>query len=183
MNLFNPLPSIRLAYETAQESFRVARRAIKTQQPAIRQRLLQRTGLETQTLNEAEYLIIQNIQEAKGLYVFTLWAAFERFLRDYLQYKYKMAILQQMTPPDFAKVMYSHVNKEIEFWRPEDLLDALQKSLLKTEPQLASNAKAIYSYRNWIAHGKNVKKNVSPVLPKSAYLTLDSIVNILLANS
>jgi hypothetical protein len=63
MNLSNPLPPIRLAYETAQESFRVARRAIKTQQPTIRQRLLQRTQLETQTLNEAEHLITQNIQK------------------------------------------------------------------------------------------------------------------------
>jgi len=182
MNLSNPLPPIRLAYETAQESFRVAQRAIKTQQPTVRQRLLQRTQLETQTLNEAEHLITQNIQEAKGLYVFTLWAAFERFLRDYLQYKYKEAILQQMTPPDFANVMYNHINKEVEYWRPEDLLDALHESLLKNDPQLAGNAKAIYNYRNWIAHGKNAKKNVSPVLPKSAYLTLDSIVNILLAN-
>ncbi len=119
MNLSNPLPPIRLAYEAAQESFRVARRAIKTQQPTVRQRLLQRTQLETQTLNEAEHLITQNIQEAKGLYVFTLWAAFERFLRDYLQYKYKKAILQQMTPPDFANVMYNHINKEVEYWRPD----------------------------------------------------------------
>jgi hypothetical protein len=182
MNLSNPLPPIRQAYEAAQGCFRVARRAIKTQHPQTKQRLLQRTDFETQTLADAELMIIQNIQEAKGLYILTLWAAFERFLRDYLQYKYKEAVLQQMTPPDFANAMYHHVYQEIEFWRPEDILDSLRDSLLKTESELVGKAKAIYKYRNWIAHGKSTKKNVSAVLPKSAYTTLESIVNILLAN-
>lgn len=180
MNLSNPLPPIRLAYKTAYDSFRVAKRAIKTEHPQTKQRLLQRTDFEIHTLTDAERLIVQNIQEAKNLYILTLWATFERFLRDYLQYKGR--ILQQMTPPDFANAMYDHVYQEIEFWRPEDILDFLRDNLLKTKPQLVGNAKSIYNYRNWIAHGKNIKKNVSPVSPKKAYTTLDSIVNILLAN-
>ena len=180
MNLSNPLPPIRLAYKTAYDSFRVAKRAIKTQNPQIKQRLLQRTDFEIHSLTDAEHLIVQNIQEAKGLYVLTLWAAFERFLRDYLQYK--GTIIQQMVPPDLANAMYSHVYQEIEFWRPEDVLDFLRDSLLKTEPQLVGHAKAIYNYRNWIAHGKNAKKNVSPVSPQKTYTTLNTIVNILLAN-
>jgi hypothetical protein len=176
---FNPLPPIKLAYETAQDSFRIARRALKTQHPS-RQRLLQRTVLDTQTLSEAERLINQNIQEAKGLYVLTLWATFERFLRDYLQHK--GAILQQLAPPDLAQVMYRHFEEEVEFWRPDEILDFLRESLLKPYPHLAGEAKIIYNYRNWIAHGKNPRKNVQSVFPESAYTTLESIVNILLAN-
>ena len=59
MNLSNPLPPIRLAYETAQDSFRVAKRAIKTQHPPARQRLLQRTYFESHDLTEAERIIAQ----------------------------------------------------------------------------------------------------------------------------
>ncbi len=39
----NPLPPIWQAYKTAQDSFRIAKRAIKTEYPPARQRLLQRT--------------------------------------------------------------------------------------------------------------------------------------------
>lgn len=177
---FNPLPPIKQAYDIAQDSFRIAKRALKTQHPPTRQRLLQRTTLEMQTLREAERVINQNIQAAEGIFVLMLWATFEHFLRDYLQHK--GVILQQMTPPDLAQALYRHFHEEVEFWRPEDILDFLKDSLLKQDPHLAGRAKSVYQFRNWIAHGKSAKKSVSPVSPDSAYTALENIVNILLAN-
>ncbi len=43
---FNPLPQMLLAYDTAQESYKIVKRAIKTQEQKARQRLLQRTREE-----------------------------------------------------------------------------------------------------------------------------------------
>jgi hypothetical protein len=113
MNLtVNPLPPLKQAYDIAQDSFRIAKRALHTQHPQIRLRLLQRTLLDTQVTRDAERLINQNIIEAEGIFIVMLWATFERFLRDYLQQK--GTILQQLTPPDLAQVMYRHFYQEVE---------------------------------------------------------------------
>lgn len=180
MSLFNPLPPIWQAYKTAQDSFRIAKRAIKTNDPKAKQRLLQRTDIETETIIDAERLIEESKNESDALFVLALWATFERFLRDYLQDK-GMA-LQNVIPSDLAGAMYLHFQKEVEFWQPDEIFNFLKLSLLKHKIELAGNAKVVYNYRNWIAHGKGSSKKVSPVTPHKAYETLSEIVNILLAN-
>ncbi len=62
------------------------------------------------------------------------------------------------------------------------LLEVLKLTLLKSQAHLAGEAKNIYHYRNWVAHGRNPHKTVSAIAPKVAYTTLASIVEILLAN-
>jgi len=180
MSLSNPLPPIWQAYKTAQDSFRIAKRAIKTNEPKTKQRLLQRTDIETETIIDAERLIEESKNESDALFVLALWATFERFLRNYLQYK--GTVLQNVTPSDLAGEMYLHFHKEVEFWQPDEILNFLKLSLLKHKTQLAGNAKVVYNYRNWIAHGKGSSKTVSPVTPHKAYETLTEIVNILLDN-
>jgi len=181
MNFLNPLLPLRQLYETAQDSFTITKRAVKTTEPKARQRLLQRTDLETPTSLEAERVIADSETEVNTLFVVAMWATFERFLRDYLQYK-GQALQQHLTPADLAAEMYSHFQKEVEFWRPEEILEFLKRSLLKTQPHLAGEAKNIYNYRNWVAHGKNTQTNMSPLPPRVAYATLTTIVEILLAN-
>jgi hypothetical protein len=179
MNFINPLPPIKQVYETAKDSFRIARRVVKIVDPKTRQRLLQHTNVEAQTMTEAERVIETSKQEVEALFVMVLWATFERFLRDYLQNKGE-ALRQHVTPADLGDEMYLHFHKEVEFWRPEEILDFLKRSLLKSYPHLAGEAKSVYNYRNWLAHGKSSHKNVSSVTPASAYATLEEIVNILL---
>jgi hypothetical protein len=104
MSLSNPLPNIWQAYKTAQYSFRIAKRAIKTNEPKTKQRLLQRTDIETETIIDAERLIEESKNESDALFVLALWAAFERFLRDYLQHK-GTALLKNVTPSDLAGEM------------------------------------------------------------------------------
>jgi len=178
MSLTNPLPPIWQAYKTAQDSFRIAKRAIKTSEPKARQRLLQRTEIETETIIDAEILIEESKNESDALFVLALWATFERFLINYLQHK--GTVLQNVTPSDLAEEMYHHFHKEVEFWQPDEILNFLKLSLLKHKTQLAGNAKVVYNYRNWIAHGKSSSKIVSPVTPHKAYETLNEIVNIML---
>jgi hypothetical protein len=181
MNFLNPLLPLKQAYKTAHDSFTIAKRAIKTSEPQARQRLLQRTDLETTTISEAERVIVESYNEVNTLFVLALWATFERFLRDYLQYK-GQALQQHLTPADFAQELYFHFHKEVEFWRPEEILEVLKLTLLKSQAHLAGEAKNIYNYRNWVAHGRNPHKTVSAIAPKVAYTTLANIVEILLAN-
>ncbi len=181
MNFLNPLPIIWQAYDMAQNSFTITRRAIKTTEPRARLRLLQRTRVEAQTIIEAERTIQESKDEVTALFVISLWATFERFLRDYLQYKGKV-LRQYIIPADLGDEIYLHFHKEVEFWRPEEILEFLKRSLLKSHPHLAGEAKNVYNYRNWLAHGKSPQKKVSPVDPASAYSTLEEIINILVAN-
>ena len=53
MNFINPLLPIKQAYETTEDSFKIANRAVKTTEPKARQRLLQRTHVEIRTITEA----------------------------------------------------------------------------------------------------------------------------------
>jgi len=63
----SPLYSKLLVYETARDSFRIAKRAIKTKEPIARQRLLQRTNVETQTITDAERMIKESHKESEDL--------------------------------------------------------------------------------------------------------------------
>ncbi|HID98796.1 MAG TPA: hypothetical protein EYP59_00695, partial [Thiotrichaceae bacterium] len=175
----NPLPPIWQAYKTAQDSFRIAKRAIKTEYQPARQRLLQRTEMETQSITEAECLLEKSNKESDALFVLALWATFERFMRDDLQKRGQ--ILCQTNPPDLGTSIYEHFEKEVEFWKPVEILDFLKKRLFKTQPDLIGHAKQVLAYRDWVAHGKNPKKLPSATQhPKDVFNTLNEIVETLL---
>jgi hypothetical protein len=93
----NPLPQMLLVYDMAKDSFRIARRAIKTQEPIAKQRLLQRTCVETQTITNAEHKIKESNKESDDLFVLKMWATFERFLRDDLLQKRANPVQQPAT--------------------------------------------------------------------------------------
>ncbi|RKZ51815.1 MAG: hypothetical protein DRR16_07300 [Candidatus Parabeggiatoa sp. nov. 3] len=73
---------------------------------------------------------------------------------------------------------------EVEYWKPDEILDFIKPNLLRHNPQLAGEAKALYHYRSWIVHGKkeNNRQKVSPFSPEKAYATLNDIIDVLLTN-
>ena len=116
------------------------------------------------------------------LFVVDLWAIFERLLRQYLQQKGHL--LKKITPADLAQAVYAHFFEQVEYWKPDEILDFLKLNLLKDKLQLAGDAKAVYRYRSWIVHGKkdDAEDKVTPIPPKTTYATLGKISQILLAN-
>jgi len=153
----------------------VVKSAIKHQENFI----LVRTHFASQTKEEAEQLLKETIKESNDLFVLSLWANFERFVRDYLQKKGKK--LQEISPPTLASSFYQHLYKELEYWKANDILNIL-KGLL-TDKNLIGQAKQILEYRDWIAHGRNPDKYPSAnITPKFAYNTLSEIVKQLLLN-
>ncbi len=175
----NPLPQMRLAYDTVQESYKIAERAIKTKDPKTRLRLLQRTRLEKESLANAEQIIKASHKESDDLFILALWATFERFIRDDLQIRGK--ILCHSNPSILGNSIYKHFQKEVEFWKPAEILDCLKESLFKNHANLIGHAKQILAYRDWVAHGKNQKKPPSTdIKPLAAYHTLNEIIETLL---
>ena len=181
--LSNPLPPIWEAYKTTEDSFKIAKRAIKTKNPNERPRLLQRTDVSIHPVDVAEGLIEKSQKETEDLFVLALWVAFERFVRTYLLEKGQA--LQTVSPITLGNSMYRHFHQQIEYWRPEDLLDALQEGIFQSEAnkRLIGNAKGLLKHRNWVAHKNpdNKPKDKTPH-PQSAYDTLNAIINILLLN-
>lgn len=137
----NPLPQMLLAYNMTKDSFRIAKRAIKTQEPITRQRLLQRTCVETSPLIDAERMIEKSNQESDALFVLNMWATFERFIKNDLQKRGQ--ILCNTHPHSLGKSIYKLLEKEIEFWKPGEILDCLKDSLFKDKADLIGHARQI----------------------------------------
>ncbi|MEK8016134.1 MAG: antitoxin family protein [Candidatus Parabeggiatoa sp.] len=180
----NPLPAIWETYKLTKDSLRVVKRAVKTRNPADRLRLLQRTIVLNQ---QPEIFNVDNLAniaelEIEELFVVSLWAAFERFIRDYLQHK--GILLMGITPTNLGQAIYDHFFEEVEYWKPDEILDFLKRNLLQHNPQLAGDAKAIYHYRSWIVHGKSerTRHKINPLSTEQAYTQLNDIIQVLLAH-
>jgi len=190
--LSNPLPAMWEAFETSESALKVARKTIRQPQSQkadcqdelfkYQRRLLNKTTLFPIPAN-AEFLITDCQTESQDLFILGLWATSERFIRKYLQQK-SIVIQQYVQPPTLGNSFYQYLYKEIEYWKPTDILDFLKESLFTTQndKNLIGLAKQILVYRDWVAHGKNPHKlpSATHLKPKQAYDTLNKIINILL---
>jgi len=172
----NPLIPVLAAYQVSTDCFKVAKRAVKQQQ----NQLFADSNWLTQ--QNAHQNIDKTAAEVSDLFVFSLWATFERFVISYLQTK-AVGLQQTVAPVSLANPLSEYVQKEMEYWSPKDILDLL-KNIQSIDKNAIGKAKQILEYRNWIAHGKDMKKSssVKAMTPVYTYQTLNEIVNILLSN-
>lgn len=156
----NPLAPVWEAYKASKNCFKIAKEAVKHQD---RDSFLQDTDFLTKDKTKLFEIIGKGLKESKDLFVVDLWATFERFVRDYLQDK--ASKLQQIHPATLGSSMYLYIEAEIEFWKPEDILEKVLKSTLNPSSYLTGQAKQILQYRNWIAHSKNPNKTTAKITP------------------
>ena len=174
----NPLTPVWDAYNTSQDAFRITKKAINHPDKVI---LLKKTQLRLQSISDAKTRIIQSNEITEDLLVLSLWSTYERFVRIYLQQK--GAKLQTIQPTVLAHPIYAYFCDEVEFWKPNQILDLLKKTLFTTQPYLIGQAKQILTYRDWVAHGKNQDKQPpSNITAPFAYKILNDIVETLLLN-
>lgn len=175
--VLNPLNPILETYEVSMECFKLAKKAVLEQQVGL--------------MSDYNWLNQQNAQpniakcsiiEVGDLFVFSLWAAFERFVITYLQAK-AISLQKVVVPITLASPLSEFVQKEMEYWSPKDILDLL-KNVRSVDKNTVGKAKQILAYRNWIAHGKDPNKTslVKAMTPIYTYQTLNEIVNVLLSN-
>ncbi len=197
----NPLVPIWEAYLMTMESLRVSKRvvifsknatetlnALDGSEPEIvgqisfeKHKLSLNLLNRCKTINRASDASVQySTQVTDDLFVLSLWATLERYLIDFFQEKGEK--IREILPSDLAEVYYEHLYKEIEYWKPPEILYLLKRSLFKGNEQLIELAEEVFKYRNWVAHGKN-PKNLAPVniTPKMAYDRLEKVINILIA--
>lgn len=199
MNLHNPLPAFWSNFLYSSDALKVANKVFSSQwQPkktecsktieAYQKHLLNHTHFQKNQDLQATFKQNQTLKEVQDehsdLFVLALWAIFERFLRDFLLEK-GQALQQHVTPNILAQGLYQHYQKEVEYWKPDEMLDFMKNLMIQQNNNidLIGNAKQIYTYRNWVAHGKKVGKKPSHVKPQTAYETLTQIADILLQNT
>jgi hypothetical protein len=149
----NPLIPVFEAYEVSTDCFKVAKRAVKQQQSNL---FADSNWLTRQNAHEN---IDKTATEVSDLFVFSLWAAFERFIITYLQTK-AIGLQKTVVPITLANPLSEYVQKEMEYWTPKDILDLL-KNVQSIDKNTIGKTKQILEYRNWIAHGKDMKKTSS----------------------
>ncbi len=203
MSSINPLVPIWAAYQATEDALKMSRRvvhfadrtteilnafsgdeaetekAVAFAQYKAGKNFLNRIKVlnQTDTLNS---LLTQSAQEISDLFVLSLWATFERFVRDFLQEKGEK--IREILPTDLGEFYYQHVYHEIDYWKPEDILDLLKHSLFKADEQQIGRTKEVLKYRDWVAHGKNPNKMPSSTItPKLAYDRLYSLTETLIA--
>jgi len=171
----NPLDSVWQTYQISTDCFKSAQEAIKQRQF----KLFDSATWPTQP--EAPQLVVTALTEVNDLFVFSLWATFERLVITYLQNK--GATLQTIAPLDLASPLYEQFCKEVEYWNQKEVLDLL-KHLAAIDKHTIGQAKQILDYRNWIAHGKDVHKKsaVKTMTPVYTYQVLNDIVMVLMLN-
>jgi len=174
----NPLIPVWDAYNASKDAFRITKKAVKHSDKVI---LLKKTKFRLQSITDVETSITQSAKITEDLFVLSLWSTHERFVRIYLQQK--GATLQAIQPTVLAPPMYTYFCDEVEFWKPNQILDLLKKTLFMTDSHLIGQAKQILAYRDWIAHGKNPDKRLSSnITAPFAYKVLNEIVETLLLN-
>jgi hypothetical protein len=175
----NPLPLIFEAFIIAQESLKAVKEIVKNSSHYPRSVLQKMPTL----LNSSspQQSINKSMTEIEDLFVLNLWATFERWLRDYLQKKGDS--LKSTMPEELGEQLYKNFIKEVEYWKPENMLDILKNSIFadsQENQRLVGHAKQILDYRNWIAHGRNQNRlpQITHLLPSAAYQTLNTIINL-----
>lgn len=167
MTSANPLQVIWHQHGIMQDCLEIAERAIRKTDV----RLLMDTRFVGESLADTRQQINESRGNADDLVIVALWAAFERFLLVYLQEKGR-AILDA-SPPSLANRLYAKYEREVEYWKTEDVLDVFKGEI---DGALLGDAKNIKKHRDWVAHRNPSRPSPGKVGPDFAYRVLSEIL-------
>jgi len=163
----NPLDQIWNDYLTSKDCFKIAAKWVKLQDP----RFAKGTRFLGSSIDEATTWIVSSRKDADDFFVLSLWVTFERFIINYLRSKSEK--LKEVVPQELASNLHNKLDKELEYWRIDEILELLKGPLDGT---LIGSAKQIKEYRDWIAHRNERKPSPSKVTPRAAYEILSLII-------
>lgn len=156
-------------YETIKDSMKVTRRSINKNLFTLHYQ----TDFFAEGKEDARDKILKAENELDDIMVLSIFASFERELRASIQDVVwaNMSVINKT-----VERINSAALESIERWAVTDIIDLL-KDVVSEE--LRGQAKHIYKYRNWVAHGKN-KDNLPPSMtdPKTAYAVLSDFIDI-----
>lgn len=159
-------------YSILKDSSKITKRSITKQIQEIHNK----TVFSLMETCKAEKIIDDAVESLDDLMVLSLFAAFERELREYISENIE-SIKEKVSSPLSCIILDYAIENEIEKWRTADIIDLFKYCI---HINTIGKCKQILDYRNWIAHGKN--KNKLPAAqtdPKITYNTLKDFIESL----
>ena len=171
MSLTNILANIWKSYEITTDCIKIASRSVakKEYHP-----LTKATYFATDLADDVANQLIESRQSVDDYVILSLYAAFERMLFNYLKDHVDEVFSHDNSK--FSSKFRDRIGKEIEYWKPDDVLDVF-KSIVKSD--LIGQAKQVKKYRDWVAHKNPNKPPPTNVLPLSAYNILFNVLKCL----
>lgn len=157
-------------YLAVRDSLRVTQRSIEKDLYILHNR----TIFQNSDQDDMRQVLRSAGKELEDLIVLSLFASFERQIRD--QILDKSSKLQEVIPVELGKKITELARREMERWRISEVIDLFDFAVDGT---VRGKLKQILQYRNWIAHGRNPSE-LPPVLstsPKVAYETILEFVS------
>ncbi|MCX7044975.1 MAG: hypothetical protein NTX50_05735 [Candidatus Sumerlaeota bacterium] len=154
----NPLDDINDAFITLSSAMKVVRRVFDKRKNPV-----SKTAFNGKTIEEGYEMLDQAEERLKLLIAFSLFASFERTLRDHLANNLLPLQSATTTPAQLAQALYQFLVKGSDRWRMDDVEELFAPPALAQD---IANAKGIRNFRQDVAHGKNPS---AAVPPKTAY--------------
>ncbi|MCK4814596.1 hypothetical protein KA005_02405 [bacterium] len=163
----NPLDPIWKVYEVTKDCLKVTQRTVNRSDEC----LLRETEFIGNSAQQSMEWITKSRSESDNFIIMSLWASFERTIISYLQEKGRKILEAQ--PISFSQVLYNKFEKEVEYWRIEDVLNLFKQNI---DSRLIGDAKNIKRHRDWIAHRNPNRRSPGKVTPIFAYRILSKIL-------
>jgi elongation factor P--beta-lysine ligase len=127
--------------------------------------------LVAKKLPETKRLLDMAFIELNHLAIVSLVSTFEQILLEYLKQILKTQIASSS---DLEKKINNYAVKQSERWHFNDVLELYKPPV---EKELVGMVKQIYSFRSWVAHGKQNEKTPPQIDPITAYNRLSEFLN------
>lgn len=163
----NPLNPIWKVYEVTKDCLKVTQRTVNRSDEC----LLRETEFIGNSVQQSMEWITKSRSESDNFIIMSLWASFERTIISYLQEKGRKIL--EARPISFSHVLYNKFEKEVEYWRIEDVLNLFKQNI---DSRLIGDAKNIKKHRDWIAHRNPNRRSPGKVTPIFAYRILSNIL-------
>lgn len=132
---------------------------------------LKYTDFLSEKTDSAASWIMEARKNADDFVVLSLWAIFERLLVEEVQ-KESRKMLSGNELLLFTSKVHSKIEKEVEYWRADDVLDLFKG---RVDADLIGNVKQVKRYRDWVAHRNQKKSKPKDVTPEIAYKILSAV--------
>ena len=148
-------------------------RVFRDSQAIVRECIAQESDLLTGTVffsrtkKESTQALKKLGETIELLAVLDIVAYFESKLSQYIEDTIRPYEKAMLPPSGFARKLYQYIQDNAEKWRFDDKLELFKEEI---DQHILSEAKKLYKFRNWIAHGQRTQKpsNYTPEEAKEA---------------
>jgi len=141
----NPLDINMNAFEVAKSAFKVVRRVMDQLADPV-----SNTSFYGRTAQEGHDMLDRAEEEVEKLFAFSLFATFERTLRDHLASNLGAVRTTQTIPAELALALHDFLFEGSRNWNLDKIIEMFSPP---ADQQHVGNAKNIRTYRHHVAHG------------------------------